>query len=307
MKCQRYEVGGRLCDRWHWLWCAECRADHRADDLIACAISQMQAEPVPTGGLRQALETIEAQGSQRRASVAFPSRRRAPAAIRGILLAAQAIFVGIVLVMAITGWRHRGGDLSLTGAAKPTSEIRTVHFVAEEFIGGVPRRMETWIKYPDKSRAEFEGRGTAIINGRRFLQISTWGKRNEATVSYDGQRRMGRADAFTEAGVRRMLKSPQPLRVKVVRDSIEREASGKSFVVIEFVADYPGGEQIDGRRVRADRGSGRIVGSEDWHQRKRDGKITYRMRVDRIEYNMDLPDSLFSTEPPKGAIVRRGR
>jgi hypothetical protein len=212
--------------------------------------------------------------------------------------------------MAIMGWRHRGGDLSLTGAAKPTSEIRTVHFVAEEFTTGAPRMREEWVKFPDKHRSELKGESITVTNGRRRLHIWTWCSPNRAEVrKLHGDERSvpSPPDWFTEAGLRRELKSSGGTVTELVRQYTERSPDGRPFLVLEVRTRYPEGHpQHDWPyyvKARVDPVSRLIVGGESWTERKGDGKKTSETRMDRVEYNTDLPDSLFSTAPPKGAIV----
>jgi hypothetical protein len=62
---------------------------------------------------------------------------------------------------------------------------------------------------------------------------------------------------------------------------------------------------VSRQRYRFNPQTGLLIGRESWSERKdQPGRTWHRTVVDRIEYGLDLPDSLFSLEIPKGAILK---
>src|SRR5438876_11530979 len=58
MSCPRLEAEGGSTVWWHRLWCAECRAAHSADGVIARGVAQWQAEPIPADSLSRTLAAL---------------------------------------------------------------------------------------------------------------------------------------------------------------------------------------------------------------------------------------------------------
>lgn len=304
MKCQRLNPDAKLSNGWHRLWCAECRAAHDVDAVIARGIAQMQAEPVPPEGLARTLAAVGLRKVEAAQPASATRRRYAPVATRRTALVAGALIVALVLFGAFLNGGRQGVDAVLAQTMEAMSKVRTVHFVEKKIIDGVAREREEWFKFPDKQRSEEKGRLISINNRRRTLSIITDRSPNVAVIgSAIG---IGfHADWLTETGLQQAINNSdgQVIR-KITRESTAQEQDGKSFLLIELQINDLNHESNEFARLWIDRDSHLVVAWEDWEVRKRDGKVTWRTVVERVDYNVDLPDSLFSMDIPKGAEVR---
>ena len=98
MKCLRLADPTKLLDRWHLLWCADCRAAGRVDGIIAHGVAQMRGEAAPADGLARTLAALEL-------TVSSP-RPRLRTVGRGLALAAAAcaaLALGLSLVFVTAG------------------------------------------------------------------------------------------------------------------------------------------------------------------------------------------------------------
>ena len=98
MECLRLTEGTKLLDRWHRLWCADCRANRHADGVIARGVSQMRAQPVMAEGLARTLAALDL-------GPPTPTRRGLPAGRRVALVmgACAVLALGLSLVFVTAG------------------------------------------------------------------------------------------------------------------------------------------------------------------------------------------------------------
>jgi len=98
MKCLRLADPMKLLDRWHLLWCADCRAASRVDGTIAHGVAEMRGEAVPAEGLARTLAALDLQAPSPRSSRRKTTRRLVLAAAVCALLA-----LGLSLVFVTAG------------------------------------------------------------------------------------------------------------------------------------------------------------------------------------------------------------
>jgi hypothetical protein len=189
-------------------------------------------------------------------------------------------------------------------------------------------------KYPDKARGEYTMREfpdqpkTSTCEGDRTL--TSGGFRLEEG-SESCEYRLGRTvlpltspDAFTETGVREtgfVQAEWDPTRMwdfetgeNVLQQREETGPPGTLVIVTEhWKTGLPGFHGV--YRTFIDRATHLVTGWDYQvtglpHDRAKDDKdpdrVIYegqRSTVDHVEYNEEMPDELFSTEPPRGATV----
>ena len=98
MKCLRLADPTKLLDRWHLLWCTDCRAAGRADGIIAHGVAQMRGEAVPAEGLARTLAALHLPAPSPRSRGRKTTRRLVLAAGACALLA-----LGLSLVFVTAG------------------------------------------------------------------------------------------------------------------------------------------------------------------------------------------------------------
>jgi hypothetical protein len=92
MRCQHLSQKALLPNRWHALWCAECRAARAADATLSLGVECMRAHPVPVTGLTRALSAVGL------VSTSLPRSARVWSALRRFALPAGALTVFAALM-----------------------------------------------------------------------------------------------------------------------------------------------------------------------------------------------------------------
>ena len=101
MQCQRLRQRTKLSDRWHRLWCSECRTQGEVDSLFTRGIRQMQAKPPPPEGLEQTLGRLglhPPEGSQRSTAL---HRRFGPLSVPRVVVTGALILLGVWAVGSV--------------------------------------------------------------------------------------------------------------------------------------------------------------------------------------------------------------
>ncbi len=125
MKCQRLNHNTKFSDRWHRLWCAECRATCEVDALLARGVAQMQGESVPADGVVQTLGVMGLRNAKEVQSLPTPHRTHAPLLTRKIAVAGVTLMVLSVLVtVAGIVAQHPSGSYSSVVGSEGISQIR---------------------------------------------------------------------------------------------------------------------------------------------------------------------------------------
>ncbi len=233
-----------------------------------------------------------------------------------------------------------GPALSVPSPEVTTREgrgIRTVHYTTttqdgadtDPQLANGERRREVSIRYPDKERQEDTGSMITIRNGDRRLASNTAAWTRDG---YPSQWCLSRTiqpllspDAFTRAGAEAGLlaadvfpnSDPFNPSSPVVEHHTEQGPQGQTVVVTELKRTTPSGTWKGTLRTALDPVTGLV---SSWNL---EAAVTFtrgpwveqstapvpvlhsswRTVCERVEYNTDLPDALFSTEPPGGALV----
>ncbi|MBM3477221.1 MAG: hypothetical protein FJX75_28475 [Armatimonadetes bacterium] len=98
MDCLRLTDRTKLLDRWHRLWCADCRSAGPVDAAIAAGIAQMRCQAVPAEGLARTLAALDLPAPS-------PQPRRRVVARRLVLAAGVCalLVLGLSLVFVTVG------------------------------------------------------------------------------------------------------------------------------------------------------------------------------------------------------------
>jgi len=292
----RQGLHGSISWRWHARSCRDCREVDAAERFLDGYSRRAGSWPLPA--------------ALAEAAVSKPSQERGRGhglAARARLAAACAAFVVLLVGGGLLGGRRTDAGAALAAAARALDEVRTVHYVGRQQLAGAWYSFDVKIRFPDKRRCESPGQAVSIEHGDRELLILpepttlSW---HPAPYRYvlrhvsELSRRNRDADLFSYPERLRLLaRQGKPTRTETVT-----LGDGTKALLVEVRTD--GTDKTSSDTVTIDPSSHLVLGWKTEMKWKADGLWnTWRAEVNRIEYNTDLSDELFSTEPPAGEGV----
>jgi hypothetical protein len=230
---------------------------------------------------------------------------RVRGARRAWRLAGALAVVAVLLPLLLSGlWprRDRAGAASVRG-------IHTVHWVGAQTIDGITTPREETIQYPNRRRLSTEeGLIITDLGADRELMVLAdyttlpW---HPKPYRYLLERPLNRyltpPEWFTLAG---HLDGPGDGGRKLLRHQVSRLSDGQELHTLEY--DDPKLPWLRPvTRLWVDPGTGLVLAwdiTDGWDTA--DGRhIEQRQVADYVEYNLDLPEDYFSTEPPRGEEI----
>jgi hypothetical protein len=297
MKCERllHLPGGM--DRWHRLWCRECRAAQAADGVIARGVAQLQAEPVSPEAFAETLSALGLGGVGGGPSLSGdrPDRRAATRRLPlGAGLAAAALFAAATFFP-----RSEMGALAATMAA--LRQVSSYHWTGVWVSNGQPLRHEAW--YQGGRYREEMGDKTTVDDGQQrrshragtrvlFVDRSALARRPNAASLYE-------PDGFLKR-IQEMQQQPGWF-VRVEEGDTQTPEGRRLQFQIFMTMDsrvHPTHNQRSRVTLLVDPGTRLPVRwvNDEW----RDGKWQVSSRVDRIDYDVAVPDQVFQLKTPPG-------
>lgn len=244
---------------------------------------------------------VESRGRRwRRMRKVFTTRRAFVTA--GLVAVVVAIGLGIL--------PSRRGNSVLAQVAEAMSNVESVHLIGySDFPSGEHNRFEVWIKQPAKYRSVIRW-GTGVVSetsddGTKMVVVGTSPDNCTATISASKGAGYVPGLPVTRSGVN--LFSREGLLEATTWGIVDSRASrlpdGRQLQVVELA-----GFNLDDARVvlTIDTLTNLLVQVELYYPHKRGRKTEYSLgtKIENIEYNVDLPDSLFQIEIPQNAEVR---
>lgn len=270
----------------------------KCKDLKAYLDNLVEGEPAPPG-LREKLMADAMTASRlRRARQASPTPERPRA--QGVFTMRR-VFVGIGLIAVVMGvllWLipGRNGSYALADVARAMANVKSVHVVGWKLDrSGEKKRIEIWAKGGDKFRCEYEGNETVVDDGAKLVSLSTYEGCTSATINrpktFPGlEHGMSYLDLFMGRQVLKQLMENGHLGFAGSRPTTLPD--GRAAVIMELRS---GPEKA---LVTVDKESNLIRQVEAY-----DDAGTLRLKLDRCEYDLVLPDSIFRVSIPRNAIV----
>jgi outer membrane lipoprotein-sorting protein len=218
-----------------------------------------------------------------------------------------AICLALVLGLGLMTGHRSSSRAALAMAAEAMSRVRNVHYVGRQQIAGTWSPFDVKVEFPDRRRWESPGQSIAIEDGDRELLVLPqrttlpWHPvpyryvlRHVSELSKRGRT----SDLFSYPERLRLLsRQSKPVRTETVA-----LPDGAKVLLVEVRSDEPDRTSTD--IVTINPTSHLVLGWQTETKWKSDGVWrVWRAEVDRVEYNTDLPDELFSTEPPPGEEV----
>lgn len=287
----------RLNARMHRACCAGCRRRSAEWLRLSGGISLLEGEPVPPAltdrlmadAMAAADESRSNTASPRlpqpRAQGAFPMRRRLVA----LALAAITIAVGFGLLP------HMRGNTALAQVARAMANVKSAHAILYSINPSTGERENTelWIERPSRVlvRSERGGEhGELADDGKRVVQIDTSDGICSATISPSKGLPRG-VPALSWFGGRELLEESMMSGMEMTRSRSTTLPDGTKARVLDLRG------AASNTVVTIDESTNLLLQMEEYCA----GKL--RTRIERVEYDVDPPDSLFEPAIPKNAIV----
>lgn len=286
----------RLAMLVHLKLCAECRRNAAEWPRLSREIERLEGEPVPPT-LRDKLmaDAMTASSSARsHGPTLAPERPRAQGVWtmrRASLAAAFAVVMVAVGLLLIPRQEQRliRGDV-ITGMAEAMETSTGVYFTGWSLDErGGKHKLEGWVKGPNKIRIRVDGREDIADNGEKLVAVEL-GRLPKVTVRASG-RLPGLATGMTYLD---LLGGPDALKssltandAKVVNTGETTLPDGRKGIMTELSG--LGGARM---RIVTDEKSNRLIQAETYTGRR------LTERIERVRYDVSIPDSVFSVNVP---------
>lgn len=255
-------------------------------------ISQLEGEPVPTGLRDKLMADAMTAASARRSIPPVPHRftmRRAYLASAAVLL----VVIGIILL-------PRRQNTALADVTLAMSRVKNVHFVGwEEDSAHGRSTMEGWIAGDSKLRFRTQGDnwlGDYGDDGKTVVEVNTYSQNPYATVRSSGndERWPMELSLSLFRGHSILEDARNPLHPCTITSRKTALPDGRRVVIHQL--GWSTGEAT----LTVDAKSDLILKIENL---KHFDSREVREAIDRIEYNVEIPDSVFRPSIPRGLRV----
>jgi len=290
---------GRLWWARHASACPACREVRDAERVLHNHISKAGRWPASPVGVAAVLGKLPP---------ARESVRGTPQHLRRAGIACAVCFGLLLLVGGAIQERRASFSAAWAATTEAVSRVRTVHYRGEDQIEGRWSAYDVKIEFPDKRRSEGPDDEITVENGDRELIIMSdyttlpWHPtpyRYVVRQVSDVERRGRRELAFTAEWLSALARRGALVRKRTVTDSHGRRVTEAEFRVAS------GPSKLSSTKVWVDPETHLLTGWESESRWKDDAgrDLVWRTKVHFVEYNIDLPDSLFNTESPPGEEV----
>ncbi len=288
---------GRLAMSAHLRLCGRCRLDAAEWRHLACQIGELEDESVPPA-LRERVHadalTAAASARTHRPSLAVErSRRQGMVTMRRMVVAVA--LAGLLTGAALWLFPGRRGDAAMAAVAEAMANVESVHFTGSTLDYGTGKRrpVEGWVK-GRKFRMVTEGTEDVVDDGERLVTVSTTDDFIAALISPSGDY-VALSEGATYLDLFRGGRA------------FDQLGHGMEVTRWETVVLPDGQTARKATLVSGGRGSVKVVltisdtdllfGIDEYV----DGKLVDS--IDRVEYGVEVPDSVFETDIPENAVV----
>ena len=263
----------------------------KCDKRLNREIRQLEGEPIPSGFRDQLMADAMVAAAARWSS---PPVRRIVTLKRSVFaLAAVLVAIGIILLP------HRQ-NTALADVARAMARVKSVHFVgwaADSTYGRT--RIEGWIVGSSKMRMRTEGRNRLEDygdDGKTVVEVNTWSRNPYATIRSSGndERWPMELSLSLFRGHNILENARNPLHPCTITSRRTALPDGRRVVICQL--GWPGQETT----LTVDARSDLILKVENL---KHFDEREVREAIDRIEYNLEIPDSVFRPSIPRGMRV----
>ena len=272
------------------------------DKRLSKEISQLESEPVPTGLRDKLMAEAMTAADAARAQTPSPAPRRLSAqgvfTMRRVCLAAA--FALLMTAVGLWFFPRQNGNAALADVSRAMAKVKSVHFVGwEEDSNHGRSTMEGWIEGDSKLRYQRQGEKWLEDygdDGKTVVEVNTYSRNPCATIrpSQTSERWPMELSVSIFRGHNILENARNPLYPCKITSRRSTLPDGRTVVI--YTLGWP--QQKTTLTVDAD--SDLILRMESL---KHFDEREVREAIDRIEYNMEIPDSVFRPSIPKAMRV----
>jgi len=281
----------------HVRLCAPCR-QNRAEWLsLSREIGRLEDEPVPSALKERLITDAVTAAASARARRTLPASRRPRE--QEVWKVRKALFAAglVVILVAVGFWLlpNRQGDFALADVARAMSKVKSVHFVGWSSKSGEHRKFEGWVEGQSRMRVCEEGVEDVADDGEKLTFINYRGGACTATIKpsreFPGlEEHMGYLDLLV--GPNALASALKLNAADLVGSEPVALPDGRKVIVFELASGKRKG------RLTVDAETNLVV---KWEAFDKNGEVVYA--IERFEYNVEIPESVFSITIPSDAIV----
>ncbi|UCC69173.1 MAG: hypothetical protein JSV79_04440 [Armatimonadota bacterium] len=266
------------------------RHDKELADLLKAA------RALPRAGARQKAVSAmaTAAGSRRWSSISW--RRPVLAAAFVVLLLASGLW--------LLPKRH---TVALADVARAMASVQSAHFVV--WTGQQPVG-ELWVKGPEKCLIRAEGGLDAADDGQRTISLERRGGPQLLAVVQPARSMTGLGELSEGMTYLDWLSGPglthsvlETGGAKMISTEEVALPDGRRAVNVTLAVPTPSGPTPEKMVITVDPDTDLVIAWERFIAWERAGEGHGGLRVDRIDYDVEVPDSLFSLDIPTDAVV----
>ena len=267
----------------HAAFCGTCRQSKADWSDLRRRFGGFGDEPVPESLEERLLADGMKASAVARQTRAYPRRYR---------MALAAGLAAAILVASLFMFPRMNGNYALAQVARAMAQVRSVHFVGwyTDHDSGQRRKLEGWARGSSQLRFSLEGDMEEYLDGDRLVRVRLSGPDPEAVIQ-------SAKEAEPEFTLN-LFQGPAALQALIKRARAEVVNSGARTL--------PGGRKAIVYEVRA-RGIRWLIYADPQtrllmrFEERSGGKP--RTVIERFDYDLDIPDSVFEPAIPKGMPV----
>jgi len=268
------------------------------DKDLADLLRSTRAIPRPGAKQKAIAAMAEAASASRARSRASLPRRRA------LVVAASAV------VLVATGFcllpRRQG--IALADVARAMANVQSARFV---IWSGDQRVAEVWVKGPDRCLIrDNEGELEAVDDGERSLSIERHGSTGPLAVVRPPRKLSNLGELGEGMTYLDWLSGPgvthnvlETSGAKMISTEEVALPDGRRAVNVTLAVPTCSGPTPEKMVITVDPDTDLVIAWERFIAWERPGEGHGGLRVDRIDYDVEIPDSLFSIDIPEDAVV----
>jgi hypothetical protein len=214
----------------------------------------------------------------------------------------------VVVLVAIGSWLlPQPHSIALADVARAMANVQSAHFVV--WTGQQPVG-EVWVKGPDKCLMRAEGRLDAADDGQRTISIERRGGPQLLAIVQPPRSMPGLGELSEGMTYLDWLSGPglthSVLEIggaKMIWTEEVALPDGRRAVNVTLAVPTPSGPTPEEMVITVDPDTDLVIAWERFIAWERPGEGHGGLRVDRIDYDVEVPDSLFSLDIPTDAVV----
>lgn len=276
----------------HLLFCISCRRTRAEWTRLSPSIRRLEDVPVPRSLRDKLLADAMATVKPTQEASHEPQHSRIWEASKMKRLAI-ALSCAAVLILALLLFPTRKQNSAFAAVSRAMSGVKSIHFSGQGIENGVKHHIEAWVENPSKIRMRIDGQNDQIVTEDRSVVITS----NQILVKPLGEQLKG-SSAFLkyfDGDFWRSSESSQNGKISVQKLRRQDGRFDTVFTSIGAVKQIAGEDKLV---ITVNGDSNRVTRIQQYN-----AKNALVVEIDRIEYDIPIPDSVFHPKFPKSIPV----